>query len=202
MSSFHDGLEDEVFSLCGNKNNGYFIDIGAHDGVTGNNTQFLEDKGWDGICFEPHPKLFEKLKNNRKCQVHNLAIWNKNDNVNFLSIDGQVDMLSGIIESYDPRHVNRINHEISEYGGNSETLTVESKRFDSVITQKKIDFLSLDTEGSELKILETINFDYYDISVICVENNYQDDRLTNLLLTKGYRQHKTFGVDFIFTKIN
>jgi 1-aminocyclopropane-1-carboxylate deaminase len=42
MGSFHNGLEDTVLELCKEIKNGFFIDIGAHDGITGNNTEFLE----------------------------------------------------------------------------------------------------------------------------------------------------------------
>jgi hypothetical protein len=41
---------------------GFFVDIGAHDGITGNNTKFFEEIGWSGVCVEPLPFIFEKLK--------------------------------------------------------------------------------------------------------------------------------------------
>ena len=47
-----------------NKPEGFFLDIGAHDGVTGSNTFFFEKLGWDGICLEPIPSVFDKLKKN------------------------------------------------------------------------------------------------------------------------------------------
>jgi FkbM family methyltransferase len=200
MGSFHNGLEDTVLELCKEIKNGFFIDIGAHDGITGNNTEFLEKLGWFGICFEPHPELFLKLEKNRNCEKYNYAIWDKEDKVNFLSIDGQVDMLSGIVESYDHRHINRIQRELSSYGGKSQYLLVDSKKFSSVVSEKKIDFMSLDTEGSELQILKSIDFNDYDIRVICVENNYNDDELNNFLISKKYTLHKTFGVDQIYLK--
>lgn len=200
MSSFHSGLEDTVLELCGNIKNGFFIDIGAHDGITGNNTEFFEKLGWSGVCFEPHPKLFSKLEKNRSCDVFNFAIWDRDGKVDFLSIDGQVDMLSGIVESYDPRHVNRINYELSSVGGSSEHVFVDSKKFSSVIEKKEIDFLSLDTEGSELQILKTIDFDIFKIKVICVENNYNDSEIDNFLKSKGYVLHKSFRVDQIYYK--
>ena len=45
-----------------NNQNGFFLDIGEHDGVTGNNTKFFEDLGWSGVCIEPIPSVFEELK--------------------------------------------------------------------------------------------------------------------------------------------
>jgi hypothetical protein len=57
-----------------NKTNGYFIDIGAHNGVDINNTYYFENEGWSRICFEPIPDIFEQLKQNRKCKTVNKAI--------------------------------------------------------------------------------------------------------------------------------
>jgi hypothetical protein len=45
-----------------NKKEGFFLDIGAHDGVNGNNTFLFEKIGWSGVCIEPIPSVFEKLK--------------------------------------------------------------------------------------------------------------------------------------------
>ena len=44
-----------------NKNKGYFVDIGAHDGVTFSNSKFFEELEWDGVCIEPNPKVFSIL---------------------------------------------------------------------------------------------------------------------------------------------
>ena len=46
-----------------NKTKGYFVDIGAHDGITFSNSKFFEELGWDGVCIEPNPKIFEKRMN-------------------------------------------------------------------------------------------------------------------------------------------
>src|SRR5260221_7249446 len=48
------------------KREGVFVDIGAHDGIFYSNTKFFEELGWQGLCIEPIPEVFEQLKKNRK----------------------------------------------------------------------------------------------------------------------------------------
>ena len=66
-------LNEHIFN---NKKEGVFLDIGAYDGIEGSNSYFFEKElGWKGICFEPIPKLYQRLKENRKCISINAAAW-------------------------------------------------------------------------------------------------------------------------------
>ena len=55
---------------------------------------------------------------------------------------------------------------------------------------KVIDFLSIDTEGSELEILTTFNFDKYHFNLICVEHNFTQTKFSvlDLLSNNGYKE--------------
>jgi len=202
MYAFHPELENDILKLSGNKRDGFFIDIGAHNGIDGSNTKYLEELGWSGICIEPHPLVFEKLKDNRSCEVLNCAIWDKDCKVNFMAISGYPEMLSGIIECYDSRHMNRIQNEIRQYGGSSITVEIDAKRFSSVVKNKCIDFLSVDTEGSELDILNSIDFSEYDIKIVCVENNFGNPSFGDFFSARGFVYHNTYlNCDQLFYKI-
>ena len=180
---------------------GFYVDIGAHDGLTGNNTKFFEEKEWEGICIEPHPIVFEQLKANRKCRVENIAIWNKDTEVDFLAVSGYAEMLSGIVESYDPRHKARVDREIAQMGGSSVLVKVKAMKFDSLKLPTKIDFLSIDTEGSELQILDNVDFNKYDIRVVCIENNFMDPAYEKFFNDRGFTLHSThLACDQIYTK--
>lgn len=51
-----------IENIYKNKEKGFFIDIGAHDGITYSNTYYLEKElGWSGICIEPNPKIYKQL---------------------------------------------------------------------------------------------------------------------------------------------
>lgn len=109
-------LHQKVFN---GKREGVFVDIGAHDGVSFSNTYFFEKSlGWKGICVEPIPEVFERLKNNRTAICFQGCICDKYETASFLRVKGYAEMLSGILENYDPKHVERIHNEVSEKGGN------------------------------------------------------------------------------------
>ena len=60
------------------KKNGYFVEIGAANGIELSNTYLLEKNyGWNGICVEPIPDKFKQLKQNRKCHCGNYAVYKK-----------------------------------------------------------------------------------------------------------------------------
>jgi FkbM family methyltransferase len=194
-------VEKKLLEIFENKKNGFFVDIGAHDGISINNTKLLEDLGWDGICIEPHPKVFQRLLLNRNCKKVNCAVWDKDTKVKFLALTGPTEMLSGIYESYDPKHYQRIQFELQRDGGTSEIIEIDALKFESIVTNEKIDFMSIDTEGSELQILERIDYNKYDIELICVENNFFESKFEEFFITKGYHFHSNIGIDFFFKKI-
>jgi hypothetical protein len=72
--------------------------------------------------------------------------------------------------------------------------------FDSNSDFTIIDFLSLDTEGNELKILQTIDFNKYNIKVITVENNDYDDKFIKFLTPKNYHFVTRLGCDELYIK--
>ena len=172
------------------KENGFFVDIGAYDGKTLSNTLFFETRrNWTGICVEPIPSSFEKLINNRNCKCINACIGESEEKVSFIHIIGDSEMLSGICNLYDKRHIERIEKEINENCGNKEIIEVQSYKLDTILRQnnvKNIDYLSIDAEGSEKQILEDINFSENDIKVLTVENNYNDNSIRVLLKNNGY----------------
>jgi FkbM family methyltransferase len=200
MSSFHPGFEEHIEALC-NTEKGYFVDIGAHDGIDGNNTEYFEKRGWQGVCIEPIPRVFQRLKSNRHCRVENVAVWKEEGEADFWDIEGYPEMLSGIVEAYDPRHVNRIEREIEHFQGKKTLIKVPTRKFENLVDSNKIDFLSIDTEGSELQILETVDFTKFDIRVIAIENNFNDPLFIEFFEKRGYKLDSIFsGCDQVYVK--
>ena len=159
------------------KTDGYFVDIGAHDGIEASASYAFEYIGWNGICIEPLPQQFNKLKNNRKVQCINAAISNLNKpTVDFLEVtgNGYIEMLSGIKEKLDDGHIGRIDWESSkpEYVNTTKNIIqIPNYRFNDLISRTHIDFLSIDTEGCDHEILNSIDYEKYTIDVICFEDN-------------------------------
>ena len=186
-----------------NKLTGTFVDIGAHDGNTYSNSKFFENLGWSGLCVEPIPNIFDQLKANRKCICENYAISDSEGEDDFLLVHGYAEMLSGLVKEYDPMHVGRIDGEIHHYGGKKEIIKVKTVTLQTLLDKhniSSIDFLSLDTEGNELKVLKTIDFNKVNVFAISLENNYKDEKIRNFLVEKGFTHIKSLDVDDIFIK--
>ncbi|MBS0652883.1 MAG: FkbM family methyltransferase [Verrucomicrobia bacterium] len=173
------------------KKNGVFVDIGAHDGISINNTYFFEKfMGWQGICIEPIPEVFTRLQSNRNCLCIQGCIYDKSETVQFLRVHGYPEMLSGIIENYDLRHIHRIEREVRQMGGSFEIIEVKCYSLTKLLLDhglRHVDYLSIDTEGGEMKILQSIDFDQIDIDVIDVENNYGEP-FQQFLESVGYKR--------------
>lgn len=185
------------------KTEGIFIDIGAHDGISFSNTKFFEELGWTGICVEPIPEVFNQLKSNRLCACIQACVGSKRGKGIFLRCRGYTEMLSGLFNEYDPRHLERIKQEQRIYNGSLEKIEVDIYTLNDLLEQNGIsyvDYLSVDTEGNELSILQSIDFSRFKIKVIDVENNYKDNgnELFNFLFSKNYKHFATIGCDEIF----
>jgi FkbM family methyltransferase len=185
------------------KTDGVFVDIGAHDGITFSNTFALERMGWTGMAVEPIPSVFEQLKTNRHCITIQGCVAGESGIKQFREITGYAQMLSGMVDLYDSRHVDRINNEILEYGGEFRDIEVECFNINELMTKyalDEIDYLNLDVEGAEYQILKSIDFSKTQIHVIGVENNYKDEEILRLLFKRGFIRDSILGDEFYLNK--
>jgi len=186
------------------KKNGVFLEIGADDGIDKSNTMFFEESmGWSGICIEPSPARFKLLKENRKCVCECVAISDYIGEAQFLDICGWGKGLSGIVKSYHKNHLPRIKNEVRHPNNTGhDVITVQTDLLNNILSRNSvynIDFCTVDTEGSEFEILNALDFDKYNIKIILVENNYNDNRIKDLLVEKGYQHEGRVGpIDDIY----
>jgi FkbM family methyltransferase len=187
MSKSQLGQDLEVLKCYNNKENGFFIEIGASDGIQLSNTYFLETQhNWKGICCEPIPEQFERLVINRpKSICFNEAVYNKSGLTVTFDIALSGDMLSGISDHIDTYK--------SYVDANKKSFQVKTISLMDILDRANapsfIEYMSLDTEGSELEILKTFDFGKYTFGLIDVEHNFIEPRrseIKNLLLSKGY----------------
>lgn len=185
--------------------NGFFVEVGADDGVDKSNTLFFENIGWKGICVEPSPVRFKSLQKNRGCVLINKAIHTEIKDFDFIDIVGYGKGLSGIIESYHPKHFERIETETTD---NKEPISktkikVSSIPLSEVLEMNNVNFinyLSVDVEGGEHEVLKSIDFEKVLIDVIGVENNYGNEIIKTFLFERGYRYHAAVGSDDIYIR--
>lgn len=198
------GQDAFVISRLKNKRNGVFVDIGANDGISLSNTYYLEKElEWTGICFEPIPDIFQKLDRNRSCIKIMAGVSDVEKTEKFTFVDGPSHMLSGMSKEYDERHKQRIQKEINQLGGSIKEVEVSCLVLNNILEEHKfydIDYLSIDTEGNEFKIIKTIDFDKFNIKIMTIENNYNNVEQTNYILSKGYFLMGRLEADEVFVK--
>lgn len=192
-------LETTIFK--GYKN-GFYVDVGAHDGVSLNNTLYFEkNNNWCGINIEPIKGVFDILVMNRPDDVNiNCAVCNRDGEADFYLNEGYTEMLSGIIENYDARHLERLMNENTEKSATTQIVKVNTKKLETIFDEhavSHINYLSIDVEGAEFEVLKSINFDKVFIDVIGFENNYAEISTPIIL----YLEYKGFKVDKISTDI-
>ena len=186
-------LDNNVFNKL---TNGFFLEMGADDGLTHSNTVFFEkERNWEGLCVEPRISAYNKLILNRHCLCENLAISSESGTKKFLEIDNDNGQLSTLYDNADPRHLDRIK--------NNPTKLVDTRclTLNELLAKNNIyhiDYFSLDIEGNELDVLKSIDYSKFSIECISVENNYDSPKIKNFLNTKGYRKLINMEVDEIY----
>jgi len=195
------GQDETVIKLLGGKINGYFVEFGATDGIHISNTYALEKSyGWSGIVAEAAKSWHKDLKNNRKCHVDLRCVWSKTgENVIFNETDNKD------LSTID-------NFSASDYWADARKLgkkyPVETVSLNDLLATynapEEIDFLSLDTEGTEFENLKSFDFQKYKINIIlCVHNGSNlKEVIRGFLASKGYAIYPTHltGEDFFILK--
>jgi FkbM family methyltransferase len=190
-------------NLFSEKRNGTFVEIGADDGVDKSNTLFFEKNlSWGGICVEPSPKRFKLLSENRECICENYAIAESEGEVEFMDISGYGKGLSGIVDRYNPEHKDRIEEEINHPDNQGyEIIQVSTMPMSSLLEKNDIshvDFCTIDTEGSELQVLKSIDFERCQFDVLLVENNYEENSVEKFLGNIGFIFEIKVGIDDVY----
>ncbi len=176
-----------VLERTGMKRGGFFVEFGATDGVLLSNTYLLESEfDWTGLCAEPNPAFFEKLSANRSCTVSPDCIGAETGTeVEFIFADeygGMVDHAGA--DAHGARRAG-----FRERDGTARLTTISLDDFlRKHDAPKTIDYLSVDTEGSEYDILSAFPFGDWDVRLISVEHNFTPlrDKLRDLLEGHGY----------------
>jgi FkbM family methyltransferase len=186
------------------KRSGYYVEFGATDGVHLNNTYLLEKRfSWFGILAEPAKHWHKSLASNRpKSLVENLCVWRSSDET--LEFNEANNRELSTIQQFASDHVHGESRITSNcYPVNTISLIDLLQKYNS---PSHIDYLSIDTEGSEHEILQAFDFSRYSFGVITVEHNYTDDRerIHTLLTKNGYARihERASGFDDWYVKVD
>ena len=171
----------------GAKKPGFFVEFGSADGVALSNSFLLEkEMGWSGILCEPSRSWHEDLKRKRSCIVDTRCVYSRTgEQISFS--ENYIGELSGITEFTGDDHHGILDRTTTSYQVETISLLDLLK---SHSAPKHIEFLSVDTEGSEFEILNAFDFSQHTFGAVCVEHNYLENRpkVKQLLEANGYRQ--------------
>lgn len=174
-----------VLSQVNFKRNGFFVEFGATDGVSLSNSYLLEKEfGWDGILAEPARCWHQALQTNRHVHIEKNCVWKYSAST--LTFNEVKDAEFSTIDIYSKADVHRDTRRTRSI------YDVETISLNDLLAKHnapaEIDYLSIDTEGSEFDILENFDFSLYSFRVITCEHNFTPMRLKlhELLTKNGY----------------
>lgn len=201
-------LDKKLIAVIGDKP-GYFVELGANDGISQSNTKHLEMfHGWRGVLVEPYPGNFIKLSKTRARSNHieNAACvsfeFGKAEmeliysNLMTTPMDGSSDVENRKLHAESGKKWLRGTDTVQAFSVRARTLNailVEA------MAPEVIDLLSLDVEGGEIEVLKGIDHSKYRFKWILVEAR-DEKRITEFLEGKGYRLHSKLSAhDYLFS---
>jgi FkbM family methyltransferase len=176
-------------------NQGYFVEFGAANGSLFSNTWLLEKKlNWTGILAEPARKWHLDLERNRDCIIDKRCVTDRTGEfIPFLEVQG-AEVLSGTKEQAELDDWTKdLRHRSIEY--NVETISLNDL-LDAYKAPTVIDYLSIDTEGGELEVLRSFDFNRYRVMTLTVEvgrsantrRRDAGDEISSLMQSKGFQR--------------
>ncbi len=182
-----------------NYRDGFFIELGAMDGVIYSNSLFFENSlNWKGVLIEPTTQYHQLVNNRPNCHNFNYAISEVDGEVEFLG-DGA---LGGVLKSMDDKH--RLGWNLDQ----QPSYTVKSKPISKVLENldiKRVDLFSIDVEGGELEVLKTFNWDipvYIVLIEMAKHDLVKDENCRNFLISKGFEFDSEIGCNEVFINRN
>lgn len=185
------------------KYNGYCVEVGAYDGIANSNTYYFEkNKNWSCVCIEPNPNIFPALSKNREicydCACSDYVGWNNLTIYHFPQ--GKESALTSL--DTDPRLIDHYSNVIQ--GTSQATVIVntldEILSFDRLRNFGLPDFVSIDTEGTELRVLQGFDLNRWQPILLVIEENYEDTIIKDYLSDFGYFLERRNGVNNFYVR--
>jgi FkbM family methyltransferase len=205
--SYAQSGEDEIVLAHFGGRKGFYVDVGAFDGVTNSNTCLLQQLGWRGICVEPAPIPFRDLRDARLSPLTD-CIWSacvarpSADGIAFTWLD-TIPQFSGVAP--DASKVRR-ECEFRDVAVSPEIIHVPALTLNEILSAStleidNIDFVSIDTEGTEMAVLQGFDLNRWKPELLCIETN--DARVSSVadyLFEFGYRVLRAMDINTFFVR--
>lgn len=175
-----------VLYTLAEKKGGYFVEFGAADGVAMSNTVLMErGYGWNGIVAEPARIWHSSLNGNRACHIDTRCVYERSgETISFKEVGtGEISAIEALAS----------RDGLADARMEGVVYPVDTIALHDLLAFHKappiIDYISIDTEGSEFAILNAFDFKRYDVKTITVEHNFVEEdrnRIHGLLSSKGF----------------
>lgn len=180
------------------KQRGFFVEVGAYDGVVLSNTYYFERAGWSGILVEPHPGKAQLCRANRPgSRVFECAAVGS---ANTADIE-LIDVPGGeVYSTVVPSDFNL--QRLRDYGLSSRKILVRGRTLDSMLEEASapaIDFISIDVEGGELEVLKGFDIKRWNPRLVMIESPpLRSTEIRRYFVTKGYAYLRSININDIY----
>lgn len=209
MQNYSQNNEQEIILNFFKDFKGTFLDIGANDGITLSNTHALALNGWNGLCVEASPNAFKMLLGNYlavpyQIQCINVAIDDYNGEATFYESGehlgtGDTALLSTLNEEELKRWEGSNNKFTKTHTSVWDFATLQ-KEVEKIGRSSSYDFISIDVEGNELKILPQMDLKALGCKMICVEfNGKEKEKYDEIIVPQGYSLIHQNAENLIYT---
>jgi len=215
LSSYSQRGQDRwIIKMLKGKRNGFFLEIGAGDGICISNTYLLEKRyGWKGILVEPTKAFGQLVKNRPNSTCDNSCVAGKKKIVTIVElealrtntvVDGSKYYKGNTLGSKVMENVDVHDDKNPVYGHDAfrraykkETIALQDllKKYNA---PRIIDYFSLDVEGYEWEMLKNFPFNKYIFLYLGIER--PNKQLQQLLKNNGYQLRAQVG-DHMYAKI-
>jgi FkbM family methyltransferase len=187
--------EDRLLAeYFGKKSQGFFVEVGAYNGVDFSNSYYFEQLGWHGVLVEPDPEMSERCRQSRKhSQVVECAVVGNGcpPVVTFDVIDGWKALSALSFRA-------QIDSEKVPPELTPRKITVAAKTLDQILDEccaGEIDFVTIDVEGDEWGVLQGFTIDRWQPQIVILERHSArpEQNILNYMHRGRYRYLRTTG---------
>tara|TARA_Y100000590_G_scaffold178822_1_gene204015 strand:+ start:59 stop:799 length:741 start_codon:yes stop_codon:yes gene_type:complete len=160
------GEDKKIINLFTKDKRGLYLDIGCFHPIRQSNTYLMHKFGWKGVNIDLNPLSIELFKVARPKDINICAAISNKNSTEVAYIDHSLSSLNTI----NKEHTNFLKKAFGLINLKKKKIkTITLTKLLKKIKIKKIDFMNIDVEGSELKILKSIDFKHFNIKIICIE---------------------------------
>jgi FkbM family methyltransferase len=200
--------KDFILSCFSQTPKGMYADIGAYDGVSNSTTRALQKLGWEGVCIEANPNVFDTLLKNRadgNTACYDVACVGSDaiESVKFTVFDA-IPQFSGVSPS-----AKKTTPQLRAKGATAppKIISVKAMTLDSILVNYfdgqlgNVDFISIDTEGTEKDVIAGIDLNRWQPRLICIENyDPRNADLDSFMRGRGYKVAQVIGINTFYEK--